>query len=201
MVDSQVTSSSGINKTLMAGCCSSANIGNWKISLGSKTIVCDSVMASIYGIDSVEASMGVPFEKLSNSTHIADREYGIEMLAETLPLGGVFVTEYRIVPYPDAVRWVLARGRCEADANGRMRGRGIVVDVTDSKNRGCVEEPAFFMRESDVYTTPLDHVADQLLTAHKMIGTLGSKGSRLRIFMEALLLEVGVLIASDQKAG
>ena len=56
-------------------------------------------------------------------------------VARTLETDEDFSEEYRLVQPDGSVRWVVAQGRCERDADGKpMRFPGISFDITDRKN-------------------------------------------------------------------
>ena len=79
--------------------------------------------------------------------------------------GGLYVVEYRTIPRPGDVRWILVRGRYERDRlTGSVFGRGIVIDITESKIDGLVEDKAHFLApDIPEIEAPLDRAAGYAL--------------------------------------
>jgi hypothetical protein len=128
-----------------------------------------------------------------------DREMLTKRLEEVRTFGGMFVIEYRTRPAPHEIRWVLARGRYERDeVTGSMTGRGIIIDITDSKMDGQVEDRAIFVAPQREGPS-LDHIAALTLEARQEIDDLGvSKGSPLRKAVDTLLWAVGRALGEAQ---
>ena len=78
-----------------------------------------------------------------------------------------FAVEYRIVRPDGAVRWIAARGRRLAGADGTPeRLSGITVDITDQK---CAEDA---LRASEERFRALIHHAPQMMWVNRADGTL-----------------------------
>jgi hypothetical protein len=94
---------------------------------------------------------------------------------------------------------VLARGRYERDSvTGSMTGRGIIIDITDSKMDGQVEDRAIFVAPQREGPS-LDHIAALTLEARQEIDDLGvSKSSPLRRAVDTLLWAVGRALGEAQ---
>jgi hypothetical protein len=76
-----------------------------------------------------------------------------------------------------------------------MTGRGIVIDITESKSDGHVEDRAFFVTRTP--TSPsLEHVATLTMEVRSKIDKLGEQpDSPLRRAVDALLWIIGRTLA------
>ncbi|XYD11930.1 diguanylate cyclase (plasmid) [Methylobacterium sp. NMS12] len=114
----------------------------------------------------------------------------------------MFVWEHRILPAPGVVRWVLARGYYERGPSGGMLGRGIVIDVTDSRIDGQFEGPARFLAAYEASGALLERMAELALELFDMARALDTgEAGRLRTPLEALLYELGRQIAASLGEG
>ncbi|XYD12693.1 PAS domain-containing protein (plasmid) [Methylobacterium sp. NMS12] len=171
-------------------------IGIWEDNVPADLIRGDAVMAAMYGLSEAEAEQGLSWERLGSLFHPDDRRTDPHL--HVRENGGLFVWEHRIVPAPGVVRWVLARGHFERDADGRMRGRGIAVDITDTRMDSTVEGPAQFLATREATGTPLEQIADSALEICDMVRGLEPEGAtRLRILIDALLHELGRQLAAS----
>jgi hypothetical protein len=158
--------------------------------------VADATTAFLFGVDADEAARGLPLISYTRNIHPDDRTEFRQKLGLVRDRGGLFVIEYRTCPTPTDVRWVLARGRYERDPlTGLMVGRGIVIDITESKSDGRVEDRAFFVASDDGQPS-LEHVAELTLKAREEIDELGEQeSSPLRRAVDALLWIIGRTLA------
>ncbi|MCJ2067673.1 PAS domain-containing protein [Methylobacterium sp. J-030] len=155
-------------------------------------------MAAMYGLSEDEAAEGVPWADLSTRFHPEDLRADPGARRQVREEGGLFVWEHRILPAPGIVRWVLARGHFQQGANGRMRGHGIVIDITDSRTDGQIDGPAHFLTAYESPGTILERIADRAIEACELIRTLDvADSSRLRLLVDALLHELGRQIAAS----
>jgi PAS domain S-box-containing protein len=76
----------------------------------------------------------IDFRRFLESIHPEDREGFRAEVDRTLQMLGEFEREYRLLGPGGETRWIAARGRVEADSDGRgSRLRGISIDVTSRK--------------------------------------------------------------------
>ncbi|MCJ2012202.1 PAS domain-containing protein [Methylobacterium sp. J-076] len=147
-----------------------------------------------------EAAEGLPLVAFTKHIHPEDLPDFEEKIACVRQRGGLFVIEYRTCPTPRDIRWVLARGRFEWDSHaGGIIGRGIVIDITDSKSDGQVEDRAFFVKPEDTGPS-LERLAGFAIEVHNEIEELGeAKGSILRQAIDTLLWAIGRKLATQQQ--
>ena len=173
-------------------------IGLWEDDVPADRIRGDAIMAAMYGISDAEAERGLTWSHLSSLFHPDDLQADPIAHRHVRQDGGLFVWEHRIVPAPGVVRWVLARGHFERDANGRMCGRGIVIDITDTRMDGIVDGPAQFLAAYEASGAPLEQIADRAIELCGMIRALDpEEATHLRVLIEALLHELGRQLAAS----
>jgi hypothetical protein len=176
-----------------------SQVGAWQSDLTTDRTVGDATTAFLFGVDPDEAAHGLPLTSYTQNIHPDDQSEFRRKLASVRDRGGLFVIEYRTCPSPTDVRWVLARGRYEREPpTNQMVGRGIVIDITESKLDGRVEDRAFFVRPEGAVPT-LEHVASLVLEARGEIDELGEhESSPLRRAVDALLWIIGRTLALRQ---
>lgn len=177
-----------------------SQVGTWEYDMVRDRVVTDTITASIFGIDPEKAAAGVSITPFSKNIHPDDLRSFEDKLDNMRERGGLFVIEYRTHPTPADVRWVLARGRYERDPHtGNMIGRGIVIDITDSKSDGHVEDRAVFLKPEGSEPS-LENLAALAIQARDEIKQLGEqKGSALWRAVDALLWAVGRALAIQEK--
>jgi hypothetical protein len=167
-----------------------SKVGAWEYEAAIDCLRCDSIMADLYGLTPEEATNGIPIARINRIIHHDDRGRSRQKRELMLERGGMFVIEYRIV-VDDAVRWVLVRGYYGRQAVGEVHGRGIIIDITDSKYGGHVEGEAFFIA-ADKMTDPLDRAAHHAIEARRAIDQMSKKDNRImREIVDMLLLIIG----------
>jgi hypothetical protein len=173
-------------------------IGLWEDDVAADCIRGDAVMAAMYGLTEAEAEQGLSWAHLGSLFHPDDLDLDPNRHRQVRENGGLFVWEHRILPEPDVVRWVLARGHFERDASGQMRGRGIVIDVTDTRIDGLVDGPAQFLTANETSGAVLEGIADRAMGIFDMVSDLDADGAdRLRPLIEAFLHELGRQLAKS----
>lgn len=116
--------------------------------------------------------------------------------------GGLFAWEHRIIPEPGVVRLVLARGRFERRSDGRMHGRGIVIDITDSRADSPFEPPAGFLEAPSTHGTAVEQMADYAMRLWELMADLELEAARrMQPLIEPLLYELGRQIAASLSPG
>ncbi len=173
-----------------------SQVGVWETDFENDSTRVDATCAAIFGVDPVAAARGLPLAAYVRKVLPEDRQMLDDKLTEVRNVGGLFVIEYRTKPVPDDLRWVLARGRYDRNhATGHMRGRGIIIDITESKLDGQVEDRALFVAPAEV-SPSLDRLAAIALEARQEVDDLGEKeGSPLRRVVDAFLWAVGQALA------
>ncbi|KMO11901.1 PAS domain-containing protein [Methylobacterium platani] len=175
---------------------SASQVGTWTTDVINDRTVCDAAAAALFGVDPNLAAEGLPLAAYARVIHPDDRAGFHDKLNRVREHGGLFVVEYRAFPAPGDRRWVLARGRYERDdRTGGMTGRGIVIDITESKLDGRAEDRAFFIAEEDT-ETPLERAAACAIQTRQAIDEFdGPEGLGLRRSVDALLLALGRALA------
>lgn len=174
------------------------SIGVWETDFKADRTRGDAVMARLFGLSDAEAAEGVTVSRLLSAFHPDDLMQDQERRRRVREEGGVFVWEHRVVPAPGVVRWVLARGHYGRDANGRMFGRGIVIDVTDCRNDGHTDGPARFLTAHEVPGSALERMAEHMLEIWEMGRDLDAEAAKpLQPLIRALLQELGRQIVAS----
>lgn len=174
------------------------NIGLWEDDVETDCLRGDAVMARMYGLSEDEAAAGIPWARLISIYHPEDPAWDTACRRRVREEGGLFVWEHRILPTPDIVRWVLVRGHFERSADGRMRGRGIVIDVTDTRSDDSAGEPSRFLLAPEVVGSPAERMAERALEMWEMMHELDSaRVARLKPLMKVVMLELGSEIAES----
>ncbi|MET3482896.1 hypothetical protein ABIC70_002414 [Methylobacterium sp. 1973] len=177
---------------------SALGVGMWEDVPHLGRVRGDATMARIFGLTEAEAAQGVSWEQLSALFHPEDLARDQIQRRRVRDEGGLFAWEHRIVPAPGLVRWVLARGRFERRADGLVYGRGIVIDITDSRTEGPFEPPAGFLGAPAEQGSVVEQMADGAMRMWERLGDLGlDEAKRVQPLLEALLYELGRQIAAS----
>jgi PAS domain S-box-containing protein len=95
-------------------------------------VFADERIARLFGVDPARAAAGAPIVEFLGGIDVEDRERVREQIAVALQTGAPYSSEYRVNAEPGAVRYVIARGKCEFAPNGApLRFPGAIVDVTE----------------------------------------------------------------------
>lgn len=181
----------------------SSQVGVWYTDFDKNKAVCDATTAAIFGVDAIDAASGINISHFVRAIHPHDRAMYEVRTKRMRENGGLYVVEYRTVPRPGEVRWILVRGRYERDpSSGNIFGRGIVIDVTDSKLDGMIEDKVCFLAPDAPETmSPLDRTADHMLRAREAADDYtGRDAPALRRTINAVLWVVGRLLARQSVA-
>lgn len=173
-----------------------SNAGTWRTIRTLQYYIVDETAAALSGLDPRHAARGVPLLRLLRTVHLSDRRLFLERIDRATRSGGPFVIEYRIVSPDGSLRWLLARGLFASDPmTGEMQGRGILIDITDSKTdrQGGGGERLVGSRPID---DPLDRAADLALRTRHAIDEIGGyEGQALKNAVDALLWSLGRTLA------
>ncbi|SFD40950.1 PAS domain-containing protein [Methylobacterium sp. 13MFTsu3.1M2] len=177
---------------------SALGVGIWEDAPHTGCVRGDATMARIFGLTEAEAADGITWEQLSALFHPEDLARDQSERRRVREEGGLFAWEHRIVPAPGVVRWVLARGRFQRRADGHIYGRGIVIDITDSRVDGPYEPPVGFLGAPTEPGTAVERMADYAMRLWELVGDLGpGEATRVQPLLEALLYELGRQIAAS----
>jgi PAS domain S-box-containing protein len=107
--------------------------GAWEWDIANERLVADARFASIYGLDPVAATAGLPTSTFFGPVHEEDRMRLRIAVAGALHGAEVFARDYRVA-VDGEIRWVAARGRTFLDAEDRpLRFAGVLTDITEQK--------------------------------------------------------------------
>ncbi|MCJ2133213.1 PAS domain-containing protein [Methylobacterium sp. J-026] len=176
----------------MARTLAASDVGTWEWHGADEILRCDAVAAAMLGVPPARNDRGATFARLLDRVHPGDRLRIGALIDDRLRQGGLFVAQYRTVPEPDDVRWILARGRFSRDREGRVsEARGIVIDVTASHGGGFPDESAFC--DPDKSSVGIDRVAGLALTLFESAESELHQPAfeRLKPLLDVLLHEIG----------
>jgi PAS domain S-box-containing protein len=109
-----------------------AEIGTFVWDVSADRLYGDANFRELFKI-ALESDGAAPLERFVAAIHPADRERTLSRVRETLETGRDYMAEYRIMT-GGRERWVIARGRVERDAEGRIvRFPGVLLDITERK--------------------------------------------------------------------
>ena len=180
----------------------SLDIGLWESDVEDGCIRGDAVMAHIFGLSPAEAAQGISIQRLLSIFHPEDLASDKASRQKVLEEGGLVVWEHRILPAPGLVRWVLTRGHFERNPDGRMRGRGVIIDVTGTRAQGGEKGLSRFLAVPETTGSAAERMADHALALWELRHELsGGAATRLQPLLKAVLVEIGRDIASSLPEG
>jgi PAS domain S-box-containing protein len=108
-------------------------VGAWDWDIPRDKVFTNARFAAMFSVDEQSAAVGAPPERFVAQIHPDDRGRVEASIEKALRTGSDFLEEFRVLGQ-EGLRWVYARGRCHADADGRpARFPGVVFDVTERK--------------------------------------------------------------------
>lgn len=143
--------------TLAAG-----EIGTWLWDSVHNRVVADANLARMFSVSEEEARGG-PIEAYTRAIHPDDRARVEQTIAESLSQRMAYEAEYRLVSPDGSVRWVLARGRVERDADGEAVGLpGVVLDITARvrADQAWLELTEKLAQQALIFDTTLSSITD-----------------------------------------
>ncbi|MBP0494886.1 PAS domain-containing protein [Pararoseomonas indoligenes] len=181
------------NPNFLPDALSASKVGVWEWEVVGDRMRVDATCAALFGLPVRQAEQGLPLQAASDAIHPDDYPLFQRQITDVLARGGLFVAEYRTCPSPSDTRWILARGRFEVGENGLViHGRGIVIDITESKKEGHVEEGAVFLTmQSEGELSPLIRATDKAISTYQELEQMGAEGGRLRAVARPLLIALG----------
>lgn len=176
-----------------------SNVGTWERDPKQGTVQFDAVMAHMFGFDEEAGAAGVSLSRLRQAIHPDDREFFTSKLLAQADRGGLMIIEYRVRHSDGTQRWVLVRGRYEPIQLGHpiAGGRGIVIDITESKLDGHVEDRAFFARQEEEGLEPQHRAVDHALALYRETLVMGPEGENVREAARDVLMLLAVQLSMD----
>ncbi|WP_426955724.1 PAS domain-containing protein [Muricoccus radiodurans] len=189
------------NPNFLSDALSASNVGVWQWDVAGDCMRIDATCAALFGIPVRLAEQCLPLQAATDAIHPHDLPAFQHQLTSVISRGGLFVAEYRTCPSPTDTRWVLARGRFEIDADGSLlHGRGIVIDITDSKRDGPLEEQAVFLSmRNEGELSPLVRATDKAISSYQELEQMGVDGESLRALARPLLVALGRELAKSTR--
>jgi hypothetical protein len=169
-------------------------VGAWTADVSAGQSLLDEGTAALLAGDATLAGRPLPIEIALRCTHPDDRDWVFARIARVRQTGGPVSAEYRVLTDGGEVRWVLDRGSLTPDPAGRMRGRGIIIDTTDSHRGPFLPSAAGDLPADDPMVLAIDH----LLQARAAIVAMGHQ--RLQQVSDLALFEVGRALARRARA-
>ena len=189
--DDEVVSEVAVETAIKA----SGGVGFWTWNIRDDIAQADAVSALLFNLSPLQSRQGVPISVLMKAVHPDDNERLSSTIWNRVETGGSYSTEYRVVSPTGKIRWLFTRGHFFLDSEGRPdRGRGVIVEITDTRKNA----EAWIELDSETINDPVNRAADYCLSAHNEISKIGN--SKLLMTIEILLLDLGRMIADQQKA-
>ncbi len=161
-------------------------VGIWTWDIEADLVVLDGLAAELLAGSADLAGCPLTLDAATKCLHPEDRDrIQADFLRQARRCGPILI-EYRVLSPSGQVRWVLDRGRIDKDPDGSLQGRGVLIDITDTR------EPAP-SETTDGVPLELMEAVEQCLRARGGIIASGSDSSRL--LMDLLLLDLGRSIA------
>lgn len=109
-------------------------VGTWDWRVAEDRLSAGGRFHEFFGTSAEDAAKGMPLAVFTEAIHPEDRERVAAAIERAIATGEIYEEEYRVTG-GGLVRWVLARGRCHRDAEGRPdRFPGVCVDITERKH-------------------------------------------------------------------
>lgn len=113
---------------------SNGSIGTWYWDIKHDKVYGDGNLAMMFGLPADKVKKGVALTLFIESIHPDDRDRVAKEIKNALKVKGSFESEYRTFNSEGDVRWVLVRGKIEADEAGDLdKFPGVIVDITDRR--------------------------------------------------------------------
>ncbi|CAO3427463.1 hypothetical protein [Azospirillum endophyticum] len=110
------------------------HLGTFVWHVPTDRFVANATFCELFNLDPEQMERGVPLSVVTAAIHPADWSSVNAAIQEAMRTGDDYEVEYRVFGRGGEQRWVLVRGACELDANGRPRRfPGAVADITDRK--------------------------------------------------------------------
>jgi PAS domain S-box-containing protein len=151
----------------LAEALSIGSIGTWTWDIKHNRIIGDKNLAYMFGISEERAAKGLELTAFIDAIHAADRPWVKKAITKTVKEKGAFEEEYRTIGRDGSMRWVIARGRVEADTKGEpLFFPGVLVDITERK---LAEKNLRFMAQASATLASSLNYKKTLQTIAKMV--------------------------------
>ena len=152
-----------------------ASVGIWIWDFETDIVTADTLVEEMFAINPQTAAAGAPLDGFIASIHEDDQDEVWQALNEAVEETDNFEAEYRVRGTNGEMRWVIARGEVEYDANGnQVRMNGALLDITERKRR---EEQLRQQAELDAFrialTDKLNPIDDPVEIQHEAARMLG----------------------------
>lgn len=161
----------------------SGRMGTWDLNLETGKIACSKEMLELWGvrIDEFNNQRSV----LQKKVHPDDIEQMNAAINYAIKHRTIYELEYRIIPSPEKVLWVMARGRLTyaPGSNRPIRFAGIVCNITDRREKDLILEKAlkahneFITIANHELKTPLTCLQLQLNVMESQLNKMSSTDS------------------------
>jgi PAS domain S-box-containing protein len=109
-------------------------IGTWDWNVERNLVTADDRFASLHGVDSLRAGLGVPFRQYLAAIHPEDRKRVLSAVRDAVSQGVPLSVEYRVTDQNGHLRTIVSSGRARFDdARNVVRFPGAAVDITEQK--------------------------------------------------------------------
>ena len=157
-------------------------VGTWAHDHWTGRLVLSDPLAERLGFEPAAAAAGLPLQAFLDRIHPDDRGR-IENYFHAAATGGPVDVEFRTCDTEAGARTLLLRGRVEGDGTGQSaRGRGIVIDRTDSQDAGLMQAEQIVNR-----------MAEHVITLRSLARALHRPG--LVEPIDYLMIEIGFELA------
>jgi len=131
-----------------------AIIGTWMWDIPSNTFIGDALFASSFGLDPAAVAGGLTIEEVSGPIHPEDRARVEAAVAAAIERQSQYRCQYRVLR-GRSYHWVEARGRVEADAEGRAaRFPGVLLDIGDRRRIEAERDRVASLLETFIEAVP-----------------------------------------------
>ncbi|WP_254767508.1 PAS domain-containing protein [Salinilacihabitans rarus] len=109
-------------------------VGTWEYRIPEDRFAAGGSFARTFGVDPAAAREGVSLDRFVSAIHEADRERVEREIEAAVEACGEYESEYRVRDADGDLRWVVARGHVECDADGEpVTFPGALTDITERK--------------------------------------------------------------------
>ncbi|MCC6831178.1 MAG: SpoIIE family protein phosphatase, partial [Thermoleophilia bacterium] len=162
-----------VAQTQIAQATAAGRVGVWSLEIGDGGVTVDPVLAEMFGVgDRDGGPVTVPVARMTAAVDPGDRDRVTEALETAIAAGGDYEAEFRVQGGDGHVRWMAARGLCEAGDDGRaVRLSGVGIDVTEE--RRALERLEFLARAGQLLAGSRDLQQTLIMVADLTTPLLG----------------------------